>query len=210
MHSSRFFTCGATLEHRDNAVRTDHSLPAERDAHAARVLALLLCGLLSPRVASDAPAAARGRALFESAAVGCAECHAGPSVAKATNEDVGVASPEAFQIPSLREVGLPRLLPARRLREHVARSLRSVLRRRRPSRQDFAPRARRDRRSRAVPRVAVRARARAQAPMLRDALKWGRNSLRRALGPARRHLPKSRSHRRRRRKSASGRSVGLS
>jgi mono/diheme cytochrome c family protein len=56
----------------------------------------------APIVAPDDDAAQRGKALFESPGVGCADCHAGP---KATNEDVGVESPAKFQIPSLRGVG---------------------------------------------------------------------------------------------------------
>lgn len=56
-----------------------------------------------PMVAPDAPEAVRGRAVFESS--GCTECHAGPTVAKNSNVDVGVESPGEFQIPSLRGVG---------------------------------------------------------------------------------------------------------
>jgi hypothetical protein len=50
---------------------------------------------------SDEPAVLRGKALFESPAVGCTECHAGGAVAHAENVDVGVASPHAFQVPAL-------------------------------------------------------------------------------------------------------------
>jgi cytochrome c peroxidase len=59
----------------------------------------------APIVEPGAPAAERGRALFESTEVGCAECHAGPVPAKSDRVDVGVDSPHAFQIPPLRGVG---------------------------------------------------------------------------------------------------------
>jgi hypothetical protein len=58
-----------------------------------------------PMVGRNDEAALRGRALFESADVGCAQCHAGPTVAQRTNFDVGIEPPHAFQIPSLRGVG---------------------------------------------------------------------------------------------------------
>lgn len=59
----------------------------------------------APIVDPASAAAVRGKAIFESREVGCTNCHAGAGVAKNTNEDVGVASPETFQIPSLRGVG---------------------------------------------------------------------------------------------------------
>jgi len=47
---------------------------------------------------------ARGRALFESAEVGCTKCHAGSAVADNASFDVGVEPPLTFQVPSLRGV----------------------------------------------------------------------------------------------------------
>lgn len=58
-----------------------------------------------PIVDPKSPAAARGREIFESAEAGCSGCHAGPGVAKSESFDVGVSSPEKFQIPALRGVG---------------------------------------------------------------------------------------------------------
>lgn len=46
------------------------------------------------------PAVARGKALFESAAVGCATCHTGAALTNNKNADV--ATSESFQVPSLR------------------------------------------------------------------------------------------------------------
>jgi mono/diheme cytochrome c family protein len=50
----------------------------------------------------DAAAVERGRALFTSAEVGCANCHAGPELTNNLAADVGTGSP--FQVPSLRGV----------------------------------------------------------------------------------------------------------
>jgi len=41
----------------------------------------------------------RGRALFESAQVGCASCHSGPRLTSAATVDVGTGG--SFQVPSL-------------------------------------------------------------------------------------------------------------
>jgi cytochrome c peroxidase len=60
---------------------------------------------LSPIRAADMPEVTRGRALFESERVGCVGCHDGAGIAKSSNVDVGVDSPNAFQIPALRGVG---------------------------------------------------------------------------------------------------------
>ena len=65
-----------------------------------------LHGLRAPQPIArrDSDAALRGRTLFESADVGCTQCHAGPTAALSVNFDVGVEPPHAFQIPSLRGV----------------------------------------------------------------------------------------------------------
>jgi mono/diheme cytochrome c family protein len=48
---------------------------------------------------SDPAAVARGKALFESADVGCATCHSGPKLTSSATVDVGTGG--AFQVPSL-------------------------------------------------------------------------------------------------------------
>lgn len=53
--------------------------------------------------ASDPAAAARGRDLFMSAAVGCASCHAGARYTNNTSVDVGTGG--VFQVPSLTNIG---------------------------------------------------------------------------------------------------------
>jgi len=65
-----------------------------------------LTRLPSPRIspASDTAAAARGKSLFESAAVGCTGCHAGDKLTN--NESVDVGTGGIFQVPSLLGVGL--------------------------------------------------------------------------------------------------------
>jgi hypothetical protein len=50
----------------------------------------------------DAAAAERGKALFESEAVGCTRCHTGPRLS--TNESVDVGTGAWLQVPSLRAV----------------------------------------------------------------------------------------------------------
>jgi len=57
---------------------------------------------LSP--SPDPDARARGRAIFESEAVGCAECHSGPRLTDNRTIDVGTGGP--FQVPSLRNLAL--------------------------------------------------------------------------------------------------------
>lgn len=49
---------------------------------------------------SDAAAVARGQALFQDPAVGCASCHSGPRFSNDATVDVGTGG--AFQVPSLR------------------------------------------------------------------------------------------------------------
>jgi mono/diheme cytochrome c family protein len=49
--------------------------------------------------AADAMAAARGKALFEDATVGCATCHSGPHFTN--NQSMNVGTGKAFQVPSL-------------------------------------------------------------------------------------------------------------
>ena len=44
-----------------------------------------------------------GKALFESAEVGCAECHAGPALTSGESRDVGTGG--TLQVPSLLGVG---------------------------------------------------------------------------------------------------------
>ncbi|HET9932185.1 MAG TPA: cytochrome-c peroxidase [Polyangiaceae bacterium] len=65
---------------------------------------------LRPRAAvraADDPAAVRGQALFSSAEVGCATCHAGSKFTSATSFDVGTGG--KFQVPSL--LGVAQRLP---------------------------------------------------------------------------------------------------
>ncbi len=52
---------------------------------------------------SDEDAVQRGRALFESEAVGCAECHAGARLTSPGSFDVGTGAP--FEVPSLLGLG---------------------------------------------------------------------------------------------------------
>lgn len=56
----------------------------------------------SPSV--DPQAVARGRVVFESDEVGCAECHSGPRLTDNRTVDVGTGGP--FQVPSLRDLSL--------------------------------------------------------------------------------------------------------
>jgi cytochrome c peroxidase len=49
--------------------------------------------------ASSDEAALRGKALFESTAVGCAACHTGPKLSNGMSEDIGKGS--LLQVPSL-------------------------------------------------------------------------------------------------------------
>jgi len=53
-------------------------------------------------VPSNPDAVERGRVLFNSAAVGCATCHAGAKMTNNTTVDVGTG--DKFQVPSLRGV----------------------------------------------------------------------------------------------------------
>jgi DNA-binding beta-propeller fold protein YncE/mono/diheme cytochrome c family protein len=59
---------------------------------------------LVPSEARDAAAASRGRALFESAAVGCTSCHAGDALRSPGSHDVGTGG--SFEVPSLHGVSL--------------------------------------------------------------------------------------------------------
>jgi mono/diheme cytochrome c family protein len=59
----------------------------------------------APIVDSTAPEATRGRALFESSIVGCANCHSGEKLTNNQNYDVGVEPGQTFQVPSLRGIG---------------------------------------------------------------------------------------------------------
>jgi cytochrome c553 len=60
----------------------------------------------SPIVDARDESAARGRALFESAAVGCATCHAGEKLTSNVNAEVGTTERgHSLQVPSLRGVG---------------------------------------------------------------------------------------------------------
>jgi mono/diheme cytochrome c family protein len=54
--------------------------------------------------ATDAAAAQRGQQLFESSDLACATCHSGPAFTNNQNADVGTGA--AFQVPSLRGLGL--------------------------------------------------------------------------------------------------------
>jgi mono/diheme cytochrome c family protein len=55
--------------------------------------------MLPTSPAADVDAVQRGRALFESEAVGCASCHSGQRLTNEKNSDVGTG--KAFQVPSL-------------------------------------------------------------------------------------------------------------
>lgn len=61
-----------------------------------------------PLRAADDPAAQRGQALFQSAGVGCTQCHSGSKFTSAGNYDVGTGG--KFQVPSL--LGVAHRLPA--------------------------------------------------------------------------------------------------
>jgi hypothetical protein len=54
--------------------------------------------------AIDDEAAVRGKALFESAAMGCTNCHTGDKLTDNKNYDVGTSHGELLQVPSLRGV----------------------------------------------------------------------------------------------------------
>lgn len=54
----------------------------------------------------DEAAAARGKALFESAQVGCATCHRGPAFTDNASHVVGTAGHERLQTPSLTRIAL--------------------------------------------------------------------------------------------------------
>ncbi|HET6334371.1 MAG TPA: hypothetical protein VFG30_14205 [Polyangiales bacterium] len=75
----------------------------------ARVTALtkFLFALEPPRAGKDLgdPAAMRGKALFESAATGCTNCHTGNKFTDNKSYDVGTSQGELLQVPSLRGVG---------------------------------------------------------------------------------------------------------
>jgi mono/diheme cytochrome c family protein len=55
------------------------------------------------RVTVAADAAARGEALFNDPAIGCASCHSGPAFTNNQTMDVGTG--KAFQVPSLIGIG---------------------------------------------------------------------------------------------------------
>jgi mono/diheme cytochrome c family protein len=56
-------------------------------------------------VASEDPAAVRGKELFESSEVGCTGCHNGEALTNNESYDVGTAHGVKLQVPSLRAVG---------------------------------------------------------------------------------------------------------
>jgi hypothetical protein len=59
----------------------------------------------APVMAADAVAAVRGRALFESAEVGCTGCHSGPHLTTNQNAFVGTTDPgHVLQVPSLHGI----------------------------------------------------------------------------------------------------------
>jgi cytochrome c553 len=70
-------------------------------------LAKYLFALKPPAASRDLtdPAAMRGKALFESAATGCTNCHAGAKLTDNKNYDVGTSRGELLQVPSLRGIG---------------------------------------------------------------------------------------------------------
>jgi mono/diheme cytochrome c family protein len=76
-----------------------HQSPARVEA-----LADFMFGLHAPppSVSADDAAAVRGKALFESPEVGCAECHAGAGIKSRESHDVGTG--ETLQVPSLRSI----------------------------------------------------------------------------------------------------------
>lgn len=73
------------------------------DEQQQRALTRFIDGIPAlPESAAAAEPAERGRALFESAAVGCAACHGGPAMTNNLTVDVGTGG--RFQTPSLRGV----------------------------------------------------------------------------------------------------------
>ena len=64
---------------------------------------------------------AQGEVLFTSQAVGCGTCHAGDLLTSNVNANVGTGG--GFQVPSLRGIGLPIPVPARRVRQNATRPL---------------------------------------------------------------------------------------
>ncbi|MBS2019835.1 MAG: c-type cytochrome [Deltaproteobacteria bacterium] len=75
------------------------------DGRQKTVLQQWLFALPPPQAtpSKGADAIARGKALFESAGVGCASCHAGAKLASPASADVGTGG--VFQVPSLVGVG---------------------------------------------------------------------------------------------------------
>jgi Cytochrome c len=70
-------------------------------------LTKFLFALKPPTASRDPsdPAAMRGKALFESAAIGCTSCHTGAKLTDNKSYDVGTSSGAKLQVPSLRGVG---------------------------------------------------------------------------------------------------------
>jgi hypothetical protein len=70
-------------------------------------LTKFLFALKPPTASRDLsdPAAMRGKALFESAAIGCTNCHAGAKLTDNKSYDVGTSGGAKLQVPSLRGVG---------------------------------------------------------------------------------------------------------
>jgi DNA-binding beta-propeller fold protein YncE/mono/diheme cytochrome c family protein len=78
----------------------------ELDSARTSALRTWLMRLPAPRVSPpvDPAAAARGKALFEAASVGCSGCHSGAKLTNNESADVGTGG--TFQVPSLLGVGL--------------------------------------------------------------------------------------------------------
>jgi hypothetical protein len=90
------------LAHEVFVTRMDgQSLTADQDAALEKWLFAVPPPVTSPP--SDPASAARGRALFESSAVGCTTCHSGPKFTNNLNLNVGLGG--MFQVPSLIGVG---------------------------------------------------------------------------------------------------------
>lgn len=97
-----FFTLGDLLDESFTRRMDGPSLSAAEKASFSAFLGAL--APIPPSPAADPDAAARGGALFASAAVGCAGCHAGPRFTN--NETLDVGTGRTFQVPSLLGVSL--------------------------------------------------------------------------------------------------------
>jgi hypothetical protein len=95
----------ATMEVLVNDVYTKRMSGAALDSDQMGALNGWVQHIPAPRTPAwvDTTAAARGKALFESAPVGCTTCHSGPKFTNNRTMDVGTGAP--FQVPPLVGVG---------------------------------------------------------------------------------------------------------